>query len=39
MMNMMLGKTVVWLVVAGALLSGMALAQDFQGLRKAMTPE
>jgi len=26
---MMLGKTVVWLVVAGALLSGMALAQDF----------
>ena len=38
MMNMMLGKTVVWLVVAGALLSGMALAQDFQGLRKAMTP-
>ena len=39
MMNMMLGKTVVWMVVAGALFSGMASAQDFEGLRDAMTPE
>ena len=39
MMNMMLGKTVVWLVVAGALFSDMAAAQDFEGLREAMTPK
>ena len=39
MMNMMLGKAVIWVVVAGALFSGIALAQDFQGLRDAMTPE
>ena len=39
MMNMMVGKTVVWMVVAGALFSGMASAQDFEGLRDAMTPE
>jgi hypothetical protein len=39
MMNMRLGKTVVWMVVAGALFSGMASAQDFEGLREAMTPE
>ena len=39
MMNMMLGKTVVWLVVAGALFSDMASAQDFEGLREAMTPQ
>ena len=39
MMNMMLGKTVVWMVVAGALFSGMASAQNFEGLRDAMTPE
>ena len=39
MMNMLLGKTVVWVVVAGALFSGMASAQDFEGLRDAMTPE
>ena len=39
MMNMMLGKTAVWVVVAGALFSGMAAAQDFEGLREAMTPQ
>jgi hypothetical protein len=39
MMNMLLGKTVVWVVVAGALFSGMASAQDFEGLREAMTPK
>jgi hypothetical protein len=39
MMKRMLGKTVVWMVVAGALFSGMASAQDFEGLRDAMTPE
>jgi hypothetical protein len=39
MMNMMLGKTFVWAVVACALFSGMAAAQDFEGLREAMTPE
>ena len=39
MMKRMLGKTVVWMVVAGALFSGMASAQDFEGLREAMTPE
>ena len=39
MMNRMLGKTVVWMVVAGALFSGMASAQEFEGLRDAMTPE
>ena len=36
---MMLGRAIVWLVLGGALLSGMAVAQDFQGLRDAMTPE
>ena len=39
MMNMMLGKAVVWVVLAAALLSSITLAQDFQGLREAMTPE
>lgn len=36
---MMLGRAIVLLVLGGALLSGMAVAQDFQGLRDAMTPE
>ena len=39
MMNMMLGKAVIWVFVAGALFSGMASALDFEGLRDAMTPE
>ena len=36
---MMLGRAIVWLVLGGALFSGMTAAQDFQGLRDAMTPE
>ncbi len=34
---MMLGRAIVWLVLGGALFSGMTAAQDFQGLRDAMT--
>ena len=39
MMNMMLGKAVVWVVVAVLCSLASTLAQDFQGLRDAMTPE
>ena len=28
---MMLGRAIVWLVLGGALFSGMTAAQDFQG--------
>ena len=36
---MILGRAVVWVVLLGALLSGTASAQDFQGLRESMTPK
>ena len=38
-MKMILGRAVVWVVLLGALLSGTASAQDFQGLRESMTPK
>ena len=39
MINMMSGRAIFWVVLLGAFLSGAASAQDFQGLREAMTPE